>query len=337
MAKKAPKKKSRVHKKPKKQEEILPISKKEIKKVIEVTKKQLIGVVLGIVFLLLLFLFLFMRPAATEEGNIIVKVNGEIITQEEIDKVFNQVTQQNPLVTKDQILNQTIVKYLLLSEAKNQKISVTDEEIKSYIENLKNTLQQEIEPLLEQIGVTMEEFERQVKEQLMVTKLLITKTAIEDITITEADLKEFYENNKNELITPERVSASHILVETEAEAKEILEALEDGDDFGELAAEKSIDPSAKTNKGDLGFFQRGQMVPAFEDVAFSLEEGKISDPVKSDFGYHIIKVQEKEEEKILSFDEVKEDIRNVLMEQKRLEKSNAYFQDLMEKATIEFF
>ncbi|MCH8860559.1 MAG: peptidyl-prolyl cis-trans isomerase [Thaumarchaeota archaeon] len=124
---------------------------------------------------------------------------------------------------------------------------------------------------------------------------------------------------------------------TEKEAEEILEALEDGDDFGELAAEKSIDPSAKTNKGDLGFFQRGQMVPAFEDVAFSLEEGKISDPVKSDFGYHIIKVQEKEEEKILSFDELKKDIRNVLMEQKRLERSNAYLQDLMEKATIEFF
>jgi len=127
------------------------------------------------------------------------------------------------------------------------------------------------------------------------------------------------------------------LLVVKEEANKILDALIKGADFAELAIEKSIDPSAKTNKGNLGFFQRGQMVAAFDKVAFSLEKGELSDPVQTQFGYHIIKVQEKQMEKFLSFDEVKENIRNVLLEQKQLERSNIYLQSLLEEATIEIF
>ncbi|WP_423066440.1 peptidylprolyl isomerase [Devosia sp. CN2-171] len=111
--------------------------------------------------------------------------------------------------------------------------------------------------------------------------------------ITEASVKAAYDEMVKNFVPVEEVHARHILVATEEEAKAIKAELDGGKPFEVLAMEKTTDPSGKQNGGDLGFFQKGMMVPEFEAVAFTLEPGKISDPVQSQFGWHIIKVEEK--------------------------------------------
>jgi peptidyl-prolyl cis-trans isomerase C len=124
---------------------------------------------------------------------------------------------------------------------------------------------------------------------------------------TDDAMKKVYEQASKEITGEEEVHARHILVETEDDAKAVEEELKKGADFAELAKKKSKDPGA-SDGGDLGFFTKDQMVPEFSSVAFSLEPGKISDPVKSQFGWHVIKVEEKRKRKAPEFDQVKSQI-----------------------------
>ena len=117
-------------------------------------------------------------------------------------------------------------------------------------------------------------------------------------------MKKVYEDASKQITGEQEVHARHILVETEDEAKAVEDELKKGADFAELAKKKSKDPGA-SDGGDLGFFTKDQMVPEFSAVAFSLEPGKISDPVKTQFGWHIIKVEEKRNRKAPDFDQVK--------------------------------
>jgi peptidyl-prolyl cis-trans isomerase C len=121
--------------------------------------------------------------------------------------------------------------------------------------------------------------------------------------VSEADAKQIYDAQIGQLKPEQEVHARHILVATEAEAKEVAERLKKGEDFAAVAKEKSKDPGAEG--GDLGFFTRGQMLKPFEDAAFALEVGQISEPVQTQFGWHIIKVEEKRDQALPTFDQVK--------------------------------
>lgn len=132
--------------------------------------------------------------------------------------------------------------------------------------------------------------------------------------ISEDEVKKVYDAKVAGMKPEEEIHARHILVATEAEAKEIAERLKKGDDFATVAKEKSKDPSAEG--GDLGFFTRGQMLKSFEDAAFALEEGQISEPVQTQFGWHIIKVEEKRTRPLPTFDQVKDQITTQLTQQK---------------------
>jgi peptidyl-prolyl cis-trans isomerase C len=124
--------------------------------------------------------------------------------------------------------------------------------------------------------------------------------------VTEADAKKIFDEKIVEVKPEQEIHARHILVGTEAEAKEVAERLKKGEDFAALAKEKSKDPGAEG--GDLGFFTRGQMLKPFEDAAFKLEVGEISEPVQTQFGWHIILVEEKRDQPLPSFDQVKDAI-----------------------------
>ncbi len=124
--------------------------------------------------------------------------------------------------------------------------------------------------------------------------------------VTEAEAKKIYDEKIGQVKPEQEVHARHILVETEAEAKDVAERLKKGEDFAALAKEKSKDPGAEG--GDLGFFTRGQMVKPFEEAAFALDVGQISDPVQSPFGWHVIKVEEKRDQPLPTFDQVKDGI-----------------------------
>ena len=135
--------------------------------------------------------------------------------------------------------------------------------------------------------------------------------------VPEADAKKVYDEKIKEIKPEQEIRARHILVESEAEAKEIAERLKKGEDFAALAKEKSKDSNAEG--GDLGFFTRGQMLKPFEDAAFALDIGQISEPVQTQFGWHIIKVEEKRDQKLPEFDQVKEAIIAQLVQQKAQE------------------
>ena len=167
-------------------------------------------------------------------------------------------------------------------------------------------------------------------------------------TISDNESNTFYKENPNFFIKPEQVRASHILIQFDPKDDEskkkkalkklekIKQKLEKGGDFSVLAKESSQDPSSAEG-GDLGYFSRGQMVKPFEDAAFALEIGKVSNIVMTDFGYHLIKVTDKKPETVIPYQEVKTSLENYLKQKKVQEEVNAYINKLKEKAKIEKF
>ena len=136
------------------------------------------------------------------------------------------------------------------------------------------------------------------------------------IKITDEEISAYFEENKDSFAQAEQVEASHILVKDKATAEEVLKKLNDGGDFAKLAKEYSTDTSNAENGGSLGYFGKGQMVAEFEDVAFKLKVNEISDPVKTEYGYHIIKVTGKKEAKAANLKDNKEAIKETLLTQK---------------------
>src|SRR5450755_1465240 len=167
-----------------------------------------------------------------------------------------------------------------------------------------------------------EEFKRRMafaRNRLLMDSLLASEGKA---ATTDDSMKKVYEEASKQIGGEEEVHARHILVETEDEAKAVAEELKKGADFAELAKKKSKDPGA-ADGGDLGFFTKDQMVPEFSQAAFALEPGKISDPVKSQFGWHIIKVEEKRKRKAPEFDQVKSQIETYVARKAQAEEAAA--------------
>lgn len=150
--------------------------------------------------------------------------------------------------------------------------------------------------------------------------------------VTDADARKLYDDQVKLLKPEEEAQARHILVETEDLAKEIKEKLKNGGDFAALAKEFSKDPGSKDNGGDLGYFTRGQMVPQFEEAVFTLNKGDISEPIKTQFGYHVIKVEDKRAKQPPAFEVVKDRILQSML----LQKASQIAVDLRSKAKVEY-
>jgi peptidyl-prolyl cis-trans isomerase C len=169
-----------------------------------------------------------------------------------------------------------------------------------------------------------------------------------DVAVTDAEAKEFYENHPDMFQQPEKIRASHILIKAEPDAdkadkeaarkklEDIQKKVEAGEDFGELAKAHSEGPTSAKG-GDLGFFGRGQMVKPFEDVAFALKTGEVSDIVETRFGYHIIKGTDKQQAGTVAYDEIRERLKDYLKEQKVQKQVAGYIEKLKADADIERF
>jgi len=182
---------------------------------------------------------------------------------------------------------------------------------------------------LESLRMDEDYFRDYLKKDIIINKM--KERISQDIEVTDVELVDYYNNHINQFYV---VKASHILLDTEEEAKEILERVKEGEDFNALAREYSTDPSVKNNSGDLGYFRHGMMVEPFERAAFALEPGEISDIVKSEYGYHIIKVEDKT---IDRFEDVKDELRNTLIAQKKSKNYDNAFEEMMNNANIEKF
>ena len=150
--------------------------------------------------------------------------------------------------------------------------------------------------------------------------------------IGEGPIRELYDEKVKEIPPQEEVEASHILVESEDQANTLAEQARSGEDFAKLAEAHSNDPGSKANGGKLGYFSKGQMVKEFEEAAFALEKGEVSKPVKSQFGWHVIKVEDRRVKPVPTFEEVKDQISHAMEQQKGQQVSK----DLRDKATIEY-
>src|SRR6195952_1942448 len=221
-------------------------------------------------------------PLRAEEANpVLAKVNGAEIRQSDValaeEELGPSLAQMDPATKKDNVLSFLIDMKIVSKAAEDKKVE-NSEEFKKRLAFTRNRL------------------------------LMDTLLATEGKAATTDDaMKKVYQDASKQISGEQEVHARHILVESEDEAKAIAEELKKGADFAELAKKKSKDPGA-SDGGDLGFFTKDQMVPEFSNVAFTLEPGKISDPVKTQFGWHVIKVEEKRNRKAPDFDQVKAQI-----------------------------
>ncbi len=197
------------------------------------------------------------------------------------DKQFNERLEEL-------VLEQIILEKVLMDEANSANINVTEEEVNTEFEKVKkNYTAEDFDEFLLKNNFTEETYKNDVKNQLLITNFLRSKAeGIMQIEPTEKELKDLYDKYASWF---KKVQASHILVLSEEEAKSIKTKLDNGGDFAALAKEFSTCPSA-ADGGDLGFFAANEMVAEFSNAAFAMSVGEISDPVKSSFGYHIIKL-----------------------------------------------
>jgi peptidyl-prolyl cis-trans isomerase C len=170
-----------------------------------------------------------------------------------------------------------------------------------------------------------------------------------DITVSDADIKQYYDANKDKFKVPEQVRARHILIKVSAKAtdedkkkakekiSELRQRAEKGEDFAKLASEYSDDPGTKKRGGDTDYFARGKMIKPFENAAFSLKPGTISDIVETKFGYHIIKVEDHKESRTMGLEEARESIRDNLKNELASSKTNQFILNANEKAGMEIF
>ncbi|MFH1054338.1 MAG: peptidylprolyl isomerase, partial [Candidatus Woesearchaeota archaeon] len=259
------------------------------------------------------------------DGDIVASINGEEISKADLDKFYDLSVPEllKSSITKEVFLKRSMIpQTVMLQEAKNSGYDVSDDEIDKEIENLAETSGQTKDELLQQLseqGISEEDVKLIYKNKILIEKLL-DGTLFKD----------------QEIQLPEIVRASHILVDTEDEAKEIKNELDKGASFEELAQQKSKDSSA-VRGGDLGYFPRGRMVPEFEGAAFSLETGEVSGLVKSDFGYHIIKVTDKVEEITSKISDIDNPVHKQIAINQQADAIQTFTDVLVEKADVQIF
>lgn len=175
---------------------------------------------------------------------------------------------------------------LMIEKVLDSKYDVTDKQVDAQLKADKEQLGENFETLLAQQGYTEESYKKYLRLNLLQEAALI-----EDVEVSEDEIKAEYENTKNE------INARHVLVEDEETAKKVKAELESGKDFAEVATAYSTEPAAQQSGGELGWFGKGAMAAEFEEAAFALEPNVISEPVQSSFGFHIIEVTDKRETK----------------------------------------
>lgn len=223
-----------------------------------------------------------------------------------VSSEFGDITQEDLYNEMKASIGDQALQLLMIEKTLDSKYDVSDEQVQAALDADKEEYGENFEAYIAQQGYNEDSYKKYLKLNLLQEEALI-----ENVEASEEEIQAKYDAQKSE------INARHILVEDEAKAKEVKQKLEAGGDFAELAKEYSTEPQAQTSGGDLGWFGKGQMVPEFEEVAFSLEPGVISDPVQTSFGFHIIEVVEKRD-----IEKSYEDMKEELAREVKLEKAD---------------
>lgn len=246
------------------------------------------------------------NPSFAQDDKVVAKVNGTTITEADMRFANAEIGAQLgdiPENVKRRALAEYLIDNALFAEAAIAAKIAADPAFEEQMQYVRRRLLRE------------QYFEKQLKG-----------------AISEADAKKIYDQRVAQLKSENEVAARHILVDNEEKAKEILAKIKAGGDFAALAKENSTDTGSKEQGGFLGYFGRGQMVPEFEKAAFTMIKGQVSEPVKTNFGWHIIKLEDRRRKPAPSFDDVKETILNSLAVLKAQEVVGA----LRKKADVEY-
>ncbi len=257
----------------------------------------------------------------------VASVDGDKITK---DQLYEVLMSQGGTDVLDSMIEQKVIN----KEAEKKSVTISEKELDKELDALITSYGGEdtFNQALEANGIKESEVKKDLETNLKAKKL------VEDtIDISEDEMKSYFDENKDSFDQPEQVKASHILVKDEKTANEVKKKLSDGEKFAELAKEYSTDTASKEDGGDLGYFSKEDMVQEFSDAAFDLNVNEISEPVKTEYGYHVIKVIDKKAAQDANYENSKEEIKQLLLENKFQSEYPTWLEETKKKYDIENF
>jgi len=263
-------------------------------------------------FICLCLALLVVSCAKKDDGKILATINGQNITLQEFNKELDKIPMNMKMLVasesgKKNYLERLIVKKLLLNEASKEKIE-SDREFQERVND--------------------------IREQLLIEALLKKKITAQT-QMSEEDLKKYYEEHKEDFKKDREINTRHILLKTEEEAKQVQSRLQKGEDFIELAKRYSIDPNVRQTGGEIGFQPKGSLIPEYENAAYKLNKvGQVSGIVKTQFGYHIIRLEGIKPPSYVPLEEVKEFIKQKNAQEKQKEVLEKYIEELKKNSKI---
>ena len=280
------------------------------------------------------------EPPVAQDPQPLIVINQREIGKEEFVAEFERsLHKDQPLsgIEREELqrsfLVQLIDRELIHEEARRLDIAVTDKDIENALQDVRQDYPDGgFEKMLQERGLTKEGWRKELKESLIMEKLL-QEAVYSLVNVTDEEITAYYNANREEFDRPAQVRARQIVVADEAQGQEILGLLRQGQPFADIAKKYSLSPDAEKG-GDLGFFSRGEMPPEFDEVVFDLPVNRLSELVKSDYGYHIFLVEEKRKAKKLRKKDVAEEIRSILENQKKEAVYLEWLQNMRSRAVI---
>lgn len=283
------------------------------------------------------------KQADTIDPSIVATVNGEILSRAEFEKELHRNLESvDPIEPRSPeqvepvrraLLDEMVDRVLLLQAARALNLSATPDEVDRRILRISSDYPAEgFDEALTQGQLSKAELKRKTASLLIIEKLF-DEHVYPRVAVTEEELRQYYEEHKADFQQPEKVRAAQIVVRSLEEARKIQQLLRQGRKFPDLARKYSLSADAKVG-GDLGFFGRGVMPPAFDEVAFKLAVNQVSDVVTTEYGFHLFKVMERKAAQQREFAEVRREVEAKLLESRRVEAQRAYLARLRQEAQI---
>lgn len=298
------------------------------------------------------------KPLPAELPDVVARVNGDAISRADLESAVAQmqarVGQPVPADQRDRVvrgvLEQLIAFRLLVQESATRNIAVPEADLDARITEIRSQFQSDeaFQQALGQRKLTVDGLRTSVRQGMQVDRMLDAEAAA-GAAVTPQQVEEFYSSHPSEFQQGERVRASHILIRVpenaDAAAKEparakaagILKDVKTGQDFATLARQHSDDPGTAQAGGDLGYFERGQMVGPFEEAAFALAPAQASELVETPYGFHIIRIEDKQPPRTIPLAEVREQVEQYLQGRNREQRMETFIETLKGKGKIEIF